>query len=345
MSNERVNSRERVLGLFAGQEMDRIPVFSGMGNVTVHGIEQHGLRFPEIHLDGHKMATAAASTYRVFGFECAVVPFDVGVEAEALGCEVNYYAHQTDILYPTISEKLAAKVEDLEIRVPENLEGAGRVPVVTEAIRLLKEDLGDQIAVGVCVLGPFTLAGQIVDLDNLLKMSFKKPNLVHGVLDSLEGLLITLASIYKKAGVDYLTIREMGATGDVLSRRMFGSLIKPHLERLFAGIESPKILHICGDTNDVVDQMAQCGADAISVGQKNDLAATRDKIGPDVMLLGNLDPYNVLVKGKPEDVERSVKGIIASGADGIWPACDIWPTVPVENMEMLMAAAKRYGGK
>ncbi|NIN68379.1 MAG: methyltransferase, partial [Anaerolineae bacterium] len=84
-----------------------------------------------------------------------------------------------------ISEKLAAKVEELEIRVPENLEGAGRVPVVTEAIRLLKEDLGDQIAVGVCVLGPFTLAGQIVELDNLLKMSFKKPNLVHGVLDSL----------------------------------------------------------------------------------------------------------------------------------------------------------------
>ena len=37
--------------------------------------------------------------------------------------------------------------------------------------------------------------------------------------------------------------------------------------------------------------------------------------------------------------------IIGGGADGIWPACDIWPTVPVENMEMLMAAAKRYGSK
>jgi [methyl-Co(III) methanol-specific corrinoid protein]:coenzyme M methyltransferase len=345
MSNETVNSRERVLGLFTGQEMDRIPIFSGIGNVTVHGLEQHGWRFPEIHLDGHKMATAAASTYRLFGFECAVVPFDMGVEAETLGCEVNYYAHQTGILYPTISENLAAKVEDLEIRVPENLEGAGRVPVVTDAIRLLKEDLGDQIAVGAWVLGPFTLAGQIVNLDNLLKMSFKKPNLVNDVLNSLEGLLITLASVYKKAGADYLTVREMGATGDVLSRRMFGSLIRPHLERVLAGIESPKILHICGDTNDVVDQMAECGADAISVGQKNDLAATRDKLGPDVVLLGNLDPYNVLAMGRPEDVERSVKGIIASGADGIWPGCDIWPTVPVENMEMLMAAAKRYGSR
>jgi [methyl-Co(III) methanol-specific corrinoid protein]:coenzyme M methyltransferase len=345
MESERLNSRERVLGLFAGQEIDRIPVFSGMGNVTVHGLEQHGWRFPEIHLDGYKMAMAAASTPRLFGFECAVVPFDMGVEAEVLGCEVNYYAHHTDILYPTISGKLASKVEDLEVRVPEDLESAGRMPVVAEAIQLLKEDLGDQVAVGAWVLGPFTLAGQIVDLDDLLKMSFKKPDLVNGVLDTLDELLIALASIYKKAGADYLTVREMGATGDVLSRRMFGSLIKPHLERVLAGIESPKILHICGDTNDVVDQMAECGADAISVGQKNDLAATRDKIGPDVMLLGNLGGYNVLAKGKPEDVERSVKGIIASGADGIWPACDIWPTAPVENMEMLMAAAKRYGSK
>jgi MtaA/CmuA family methyltransferase len=343
MPNKTLNSRERVLRLLAGQEIDRIPVFSGMGNVTVHGLEQHGWRFPEIHLDGYKMATAAASTYHLFGFECAVAPFDVGVEAEVLGCQVNYYQHHTDILYPTISEKLAAKVEDLVIRVPEDLHGAGRVPVVTEAIRLLKEELRDYVAVGSWVLGPFTLAGQIVDLDNLLKMSFKKPDLVKGVLDSLDKFLIALAAIYKKAGADYLTVREMGATGDVLSGRMFGSLIRPHLEQVFAGIESPKILHICGDTNDVVDQMAQCGADAISVDQKNDLAATRDKLGPDVILLGNLDPYNVLVKGKPEDVERSVKEIIANGADGIWPGCDIWPTVPVENMEMLMAAAKIYG--
>jgi [methyl-Co(III) methanol-specific corrinoid protein]:coenzyme M methyltransferase len=345
MESERLNSRERVLGLFAGQEIDRIPVFSGMGNVTVHGLEQHGWRFPEIHLDGYKMAMAAASTPRLFGFECAVVPFDMGVEAEVLGCEVNYYAHHTDILYPTISGKLASKVEDLEVRVPEDLESAGRMPVVAEAIQLLKEDLGDQVAVGAWVLGPFTLAGQIVDLDDLLKMSFKKPDLVNGVLDTLDELLIALASIYKKAGADYLTVREMGATTDVLSPRIFGSLIRPHLERVFAGIESPKILHICGDTNTIVDQMAQCGADAISVDQKNELAASREKIGPDVILLGNLDPYGVLVMGKPEEVERSVKEIIGSGADAIWPGCDIWPTVPAENMERLMATARKYGAR
>ena len=341
-----LNSRERVLRLFRREKIDRVPVFSGMGNVTVHGVEQHGWRFPEIHLDSHKMATVAASTFQLFGFECAVVPFDLGVEAEALGCEINYYPEHTDhmdILYPTVSQKLADKVADLNIQVPLDLARAGRVPLVTEAIRLLKQTVGDQVAVGAWVLGPFTLAGQVVELDDLIKKSLQKPELINKVLDTLDDVLVSLAKIYKDAGADYLTVREMGAGEDVLSPYTFASVIRPHLERVLAAIESPKVLHICGDTNIIVEQMARCGAEAISVDQKNLLSESRKKVGANVILLGNLDPFNVLTLGTPEDVDEAVKRIIASGADAIWPGCDIWPTVPWQNMEVLVAATQRYG--
>ena len=97
------NSRERVLKLLRREKVDTIPLFSGMGNVTIHGLEKYGWRFPEIHNDATKMAKMAASTFQLFGFESVVVPFDMGVEAEALGSEVNYYTHATDILYPTIT--------------------------------------------------------------------------------------------------------------------------------------------------------------------------------------------------------------------------------------------------
>ena len=338
-----LNSRERVLRLLRGEEIDRIPCFSGMGNITVHGLEKYGWRFPEIHLDAHKMASMAASTFQLFGFECAVAPFDMGVEAEALGAKVNYYAHHEDILYPTISEGLAERVKDLDIRVPSDLAGAGRIPVVTEAIRLLKKEVGDQVAVGSWVLGPYTLAGQLVDIGDLAKMAFKETDTVSKVLDTLDEVLISIIGIYREAGADYISIREMGAGGDILSPRMFGLLIRPHLERIFAAIESPKILHICGDTDIVVDQMALCRADAISVEQKNHVAESRKKLGPDALIFGNVDAYSVMVRGKPEDVENAVKEAIANGVDAIWPGCDIWPTVPKENMEALMAATQRYG--
>ncbi len=338
-----LSSRERVLRLFKREKVDYIPVFSGMGNVTVHGLEKYGWNFPEIHTDARKMASMAASTFQLFDFECAVVPFDMGVEAEVLGSKVNFYAHHTDILYPTISEHVTEKVADLDIKTPSDLAGAGRLPVVTEALRLLKEEVGKQIAIGSWVLGPYTLAGQLVDLSDLSKAAFKRTEMVGEVLDKLAGVLIDIIKIYREAGADYITVREMGATSDVLSPNLFRTLVRPPLERIFAEIDSPKVLHICGDTNSIIDQMALCEADAISVEEKNDIAETRRKLGSEAIILGDLNAYEVLVQGTPEDIDRAVKTAIDKGVNGIWPGCDIWPTVPRENMEALMAAARKYG--
>jgi len=338
-----LNARERVLKLFRREKIDRVPVFSGMGNVTVHGLEKYDCQFSEIHADARKMASMAASTYQLFGFECAVVPFDVGVEAEALGAELNFYPHRTDVVYPTVSRKLAEKVKDLNIQVPADLSQAGRIPVVTEAIGLLKKEIGNEVAIGSWVLGPYTLAGQLMELSDLSKTAFKDTALVRSVLDTLAEALIEIVRLYRQAGADYISIREMGASGDILSPRMFKNLIQPPLERICSAIESPSVLHICGDTDDIVEQMAACGADAISVEPKNHVAETRKKLGPDALILGNIDAFGVMVGGTPDDVDKAVKEAIASGVNGIWPGCDIWPTVPRENMEALMAAARKYG--
>ena len=338
-----LNSRERVLKLFRREKTDYIPIFSGMGSITVHGLEKYGWKFPEIHTDPRKMASMAASTYQLFGFESVVVPFDMGVEAEALGSKVNYYTHATDILYPTISQHPAEKVEELNLQVPSDLAKAGRIPVVTQAIHILKQEVGDKVAVGSWVLGPYTLAGQLLDLSQLAKAAFKKKELVSKLLDQLAGVLIEIIKIYRAAGADYITVREMGAGPDILSPGIFESLVRPPLKKIFDGIESPKILHMCGDTNAIVDQMTLCGADAISVEKKNNVAETRRKLGPDVMIFGELDAYGVLSQGKPDDVDKAVKEAVDRGVNAIWPGCDIWPVVPKENMEALMAAVRKYG--
>jgi len=338
-----LNSRERVLKLFRRESLDYIPLFSGYGNITIHGLERYGWKFPEIHTDARKMANMAASTFHLFGFESAVVPFDMGVEAEALGSKVNYYAHATDILYPTISQHPAEKVEDLNLQIPSDLASAGRIPLVTEAIRILKEEVGNQVAIGSWVLGPYTLAGQLLDLSQLAKAAFKKKDLVGKLLDQLAGVLIQIINIYRGAGADYITVREMGAGPDILSPRMFESLIRPPLRRIFDEIESPKVLHICGDTNAIIDQMVLCGADALSVEKKNNVTETRKKLGPDVLIFGELDAYGVLSQGKPDDVDRAVKEAVERGVNAIWPGCDIWPMVPKENMEALMVSARKYG--
>src|SRR5512135_846080 len=153
MKEERMNSRERVLKLFAGEEVDRPPCFSGMGNVTTEGLKSLNQKFAATHLDAKMMAAAAASTYKLFGFESAVAPFDLCIEAEALGCEINVYAHSEDLLYPTIKKKLIHNEAEMEIGVPSDLTTRGRVPLLVEAIKLMKKDVGKETAVGSYVLG------------------------------------------------------------------------------------------------------------------------------------------------------------------------------------------------
>ena len=117
-----MNSRERVLKLFKGEPIDRVPCFSGMGNITETGINGLGYKFAGIHLDAKQMAETAATTYKLFGYECGVVPVDLCVEAEALGCMINVYPHAEGILYPTIKEKLIHNEAEMDnLRIPGGL--------------------------------------------------------------------------------------------------------------------------------------------------------------------------------------------------------------------------------
>lgn len=342
MIETKLSPKERIIKVFRGEEVDRPPCFSGMGNVTMEGLKSLGYKFAAAHLDAKMMADAAAETYKLFGFECGVVPFDLGIEAEALGCDINVYAHSEDILYPTIKTKLIHNEEEMDITLPSNISEKGRIPLVCEAIELMKKDIGNEVPVGTYVLGPFTLAGQIMELNDLLKLSFKKPDKVGKLLDRLSDAIITVAKEFEKAGADYISVREMGATSDVLSPRVFKTLILPYLKKIFEKLTIPSVIHICGKTNDIVPFMIETGADALSVDQKNDVVESRKKVGKDVVIFGNYDPYNVLVAGTPDIIRKTIKKCMDDGVSGVWPGCDIWPTVPGENIKAMMDEVKNY---
>jgi len=333
-----LSARERVLKFLNGEEVDRPPIFSGMGNVIKPVLDKYGIVFSRVHRDPELMARAAAGMYREFGFECAVVPFDLGVEAEALGAKMNFYDDVEGLLYPTIKEKSVVGVED--IKIPEDLENAGRIPIVTGAIKALRRELGDEVAIGTYALGPFTLAGQVKELDALFEESFLEPEKTGELLAKLSDFIVRVFNIYRDAGADYFTLREMGGTSDVMSPKSFRSLIKPHLIEILAKMPRPNILHICGDTNSIIKDMAECGADALSVDQKNCITETREKLGTEAIILGNFDPIKILHKGEAKDVGPAVLESLKGGASAVWPGCDLWPEVPRENMEALVSVLK-----
>ena len=332
--------RERVTRLFKREPVDTMPCFSGMGMVTIQVINDMGIRFPEVHTSAENLARSAVLTAEMFGFDAAIIPYDMCTVPEALGRGASLYEHSDDILYPTVPSKWE-KLDDVEI--PEDFLDRGRMPLVDEAIHLIKSQTNGDVALGGWVLGPFTMAGQIVELDLLLKGIFKDKERTEAFIDKMTHLIIKVAQHYQKLGVDYMNIREMGTGSDLLSPRVWKTLIQPNLKKIFDAVEISTVNHICGSTDLIIEMMNECGADAISVDQKNNMAESRKKLGDDVLLLGNFDPYGTLVTGDVSQVESVIKKCIDDGADAVWPGCDIWPAAKKENVEAYVETVRKYG--
>ena len=330
--------KERVKKFMKREPVDTMPIFSGMGMVTVQAIDKMGIRFAEVHGSADYLAKSATLSAEIFGFDSVIVPYDMCTIPEAMGRGCSTYADAEGILYPTVPTKWE-NLDTADIK-PDWVSKA-RMPVVEEALTKLVS--AGKYAVGGWVLGPFTLGGQVIELDLLLKGIKKEADKVQSFMKKMTSVVIDVAKRYQALGVDYMTIREMGSGTDLLSPRMWKQLIQPYLREIFEAIESPKILHICGGTDLIVEMMNDCGADALSFDQKNNLVETRKKIGNDILLLGNFDPYGTLCQKDASEVPAIIKGCIDAGVDAVWPGCDIWPDVKAENVEAWVKTAREFG--
>jgi len=298
----------------------------------------------DIHTDAERMAWSAIWSARLMGFDCAVVPYDMTMESEAMGNTISLYENSEDILYPTIPQKIWASMD--EVVIPDNIEQRGRLPIIPKAIEIIKKE-APELAVGCWQLGPFTQAGQILELDMILKGVFKQKAKVEDLLDKLSDMIIKLGRQWQAAGCDYIALREPGVAADLLSPRTFKDIIKPRLTRILAGWQSPKLLHICGQTDPLIEMMNQCGADGLTVDIKCNVAEARKKLGDDVLLMGNVDTYSMTCdpETKAEATVAHIKQIIDNGVDAVMPGCDLWPAIIEANMKAAVDTTHAYGQK
>lgn len=336
------NSRDEVLGLLSGRRGERRPCFSGLISITEPGLQSLGLHFGEIHTDPVKMAAAAATSYRLFGLESAVVPTDICVEAGALGAEVDFRIDSPRPEFPTVVKPLATSLGDLHIPSPVSVVRHERVATVIEAIGLLKADVGQEVAVGAWVPGPATLAMYLVDRGGVLSDLMSAPGEAAGSLDGLADVLAEVALAYRAAGADFITIHEMGGSPGMLGPALFGRVVQPPLKRLIAALPAPRVLSACGRTNRGMKLLFECGAEALNVDQANNLAQSRAALGQEAILFGNIDPVGTLAEGDEAAVREAVRGAIDEGADAVWPGCDLWPRVPAANVRAMVDEAAGY---
>ena len=155
-----MSRREDILDVLSGKKLDHQPVFSGLIHVTTEGLQHEGLLLHETHKDAQKMAKAAASTFRLTGMPSAALPLDLCAPAEALGAMLNYYQQRED-QFPQPAKPLFASTTYLNHAYFESADfvNKGRIPLICDAIRILKDDIGGEVVISAIIPGPCPMDG------------------------------------------------------------------------------------------------------------------------------------------------------------------------------------------
>ncbi|MGB9201273.1 methylcobamide:CoM methyltransferase MtaA [Methanobacterium sp.] len=353
-----MNIKNNVLKVLSGEESDITPVLSVTQIAIVEAMEKTDVYWPEAHINADMMAILGSSLHELAGLECARIPFCLTVEAEAMGCTVDLGNIERT---PQITETPFRTASDIE--VPTDFLNKGRIPVVLEAIKRLKEDYGDTLPIIVGITGPFTLTGHLLGVENMLRDMKMRPGDIENAIDNSLDACMDYAEAISQAEPDIICVAEPTAAPELIDPLQFKTIVKPRLEDLANVIRTKKILHICGSSQPIIHDMASIGYDAISVEENVDIAKAKQdlekggkvlRVGGKVMsmggetsskIVGNISSTQTLFRGSTEDVKEEVKKALSAGVDILAPSCGLAPRSPIANIKAMVEARNEFYDK
>jgi uroporphyrinogen decarboxylase len=263
---------------------------------------------------------------------------DLSVEAGALGLPVRFPLAES----ATVEMHPVRNVSDLDQFKVIDPMGDARVWVFLETMRLLSRRLS--VPKGAYVIGPFTLAGLMMGANDIALDTLDRPEVVHAVVNFAERVIIDYASALVGAGANLIAILE--PTACFLSPQAFREFSGRSVANIIRHIDAIAVLHVCGQTTNLAEEMAATGTQGLSLDSVVDLAAVAKRIGSDCVLLGNIDPVRVMVNGTPETVRTAVRELCErmAGVENfiVGTGCDLPPETPIENIVALVAEARKY---
>lgn len=334
---ETMTARERVMATLEGKKTDRIPVANPTSVATVECMEACGAFFPGVHLDAQKMATLAATSYDILGYDTIAPYFSVQQEAAAFGCEMNWGSIDS---MPDVRKNPYDHPQ--EIAIPADFLERPATATVTESIRLLRKEYGDKVCIIGKVMGPWTLSYHLYGVQRFLMDTILEPEKVHAFLNKLKSVTVMFANAQFAAGADAVTLADH-ATGDLCSPDTYHDFLMPVHQEITKKINGPLILHICGRTVDRIPHIAKAGFAAFHFDSKNDtVEATTTAAREGLKLVGNINNPEVLFGGTPDDVRQKVFEAAKAGVQLIGPECAVPLRTPNANLKAVVDAVREY---
>lgn len=269
----------------------------------------------------------------------AVSLMDLSVEAEAFGAEVRFSENEIPaIVGQLVGDEKAAE----ELSVPEI--GTGRTGVCTEGIRMAREAVSDKPLLAGCI-GPYSLAGRLMDVTEIMYLCYDEPDTVHTVLRKATDFLTGYCKAFRDAGADGIILAEPLA--GLLSRDMCEEFSNPYVKEIIDAVQTENfavIYHNCGNTVlHMIPELYSLGAAAYHFGNAVDMKQILELAPSDMLCMGNIDPAALFVNGTEEQIREVTEKLIRECGECpnflLSSGCDIPPKANWNNIKAFFAAA------
>jgi len=291
---------------------------------------------------GELLAYCQLEAQKQFGTDAVFAYADNSVESEALGSRICFPEND----YPYITDYAWGDHENWTSRPLPDAQKDGRMPQLLEAVKIMRSTVGDTTTVVGGVLGPMSIAGQVMGLDKLIYLLVDEPDKFARAIDYTAHISLSYGQALLNAGAHVLMLLEPTASQNIIPQNVFVQYITPRIRYIFSGCKSAGALAcwlvITGQTKGLLPYYKGCGADLATIDYevplKNALNAA-----PDLSLAGNIKPYNFVEHSQEELYDQAKKLISEAGHNRrflLSSGCELPLNAKPENVEAMVRAAR-----
>ncbi|MCL2478343.1 MAG: uroporphyrinogen decarboxylase family protein [Treponema sp.] len=272
----------------------------------------------------------------------ALSMMDLSVEAEAFGSEIRKSDHEV----PTVVGHIIKNIDDAEkLEIPDT--AAGRTGTYIKAIGIASGEIKDKpLLAG--VIGPFSLAGRLMDMSEIMVNCIEDPDYVIKTLEKTSEFIINYIMGFKKAGANGVVMAEPAA--GLLSPGLVNEFSSEFIKKIVEQVKDENFLffyHNCGPyTPLMLPSLAGINADAYHFGDAVKMKQILEGMPDNVLVLGNISPASQFLKGTPESTYNATADLLNECSVHknfiISSGCDIPPMSPWANIESFFKAVKDF---
>lgn len=315
------------------QGQDHILTFPWMGSMAV---QVTGYKVYDIYCSPKRQLETAIFMDELFGADF-VFPLDDGcVLEEAIGAKFDRPEYE----FPSGGSPIVFDLKSLrELSIPDPYVDK-RMSTNLETYRLLSDYFEKPLAIS--VPGPVTLAASLLGLEPFLRATVKQPEIITELMKFSTETVKRYCRASVSSGVRVLCISEPYAS--LLSPKMYKKLCSKNVKEVFDGLECFTLFHPCGNSTKYVECLLETGAQGYSLDQVVDLKMLAREFPKSVVIMGNLDPLEVLRNKESGDVREATNQLLDDMED--FPnyafsfGCDCTSDTPIENLKIAISTAK-----